>query len=308
MSSTYTIGELSRRTGVPVKTIRYYHEEGILEPHGTTEAGYRLYTAADEERLQSIRSFRALGFSLDAIRTMLDNPQDAKMLAQLQLHVLQTQLRALRRQKTIVESALELDSDDDIRARLHLANAAASLAAEERQAQVDAFIERASRGRSEGAAKIRQMALLDLPDELSPEQLEAWIELSALLRDEGFMETLHRQQQPFEGHTDQNRMAEFGPKIGALTAKAQALHDRGAGPSDPQVQELVSDWTALFAEALGRTPGDAFLRWFLEFSERTNDPRIERFWKLVGELRGYTVPSFTSAYALLIEGLRTRIG
>lgn len=308
MSSTYTIGELSRRTGVPVKTIRYYHEEGILEPHGTTQAGYRLYTAADEERLQSIRSFRALGFSLDAIRTMLDNPQDAKMLAQLQLHVLQTQLRALRRQKTIVESALDLDGDEDVRARLQLANAAASLAAEERQAQIDAFIERAARGRTDNAAKIRQMALLDLPDELSVEQLEAWIELSALLRDEGFMETLHRQQQPFDGRSGEERMAEFGPRIGALTAQAQALHARGAKPGEPEVQQLVERWTALFAEALERNPDDEFRRWFLDFSERTNDPRIERFWKLVGKLRGHSVPSFTSAYALLIEGLRARIG
>jgi len=308
MSNTYTIGELSRKTGVPVKTIRYYHEEGILQPHGTTEAGYRLYTAADEERLNSIRSFRALGFSLDAIRTMLDNPQDARMLAQLQLHVLQTQLRALRRQTTIVESALELDSDDDIRARLQLANAAASLAAEERQAHVDAFIERASLGHADNAAKIRQMALLDLPDELDPHQLEAWIELSSLLRDDGFLATIHKQHQPFDGQREGASAAEFGPQIGAITGEAQALYARGAKPEDREVQELVDRWTRLFAGALGRDPDDAFLRWFLTYSDETNDPRIERFWQLVGTLRGCAVPSFTCAYGLLIEGLRTRIG
>jgi DNA-binding transcriptional MerR regulator len=307
MNDTYTIGELSRKTGVPVKTIRYYHEEGILQPHGTTEAGYRLYTTADEERLNSIRSFRALGFSLDAIRTMLDNPQDARMLAQLQLHVLQTQLRALRRQMTIVESALELDSDDDIRARLQLANAAASLAAQERQAHVDAFIERASRGHADNAAKIRQMALLDLPDELDAKQLEAWIELSTLLRDDGFLATIHKQHQPFDGQA-QASGAEFGREIGAITGEAQTLYTRGAKPGDPQVQELVDRWTRLFAGALGRERDAAFLRWFLTYSSETNDPRIERFWQLVGTLRGCAIPSFTGAYGLLIEGLRTRIG
>lgn len=303
--TTYTIGELSRRTGVPVKTIRYYHEERILEPHGTTEAGYRLYTESDEQRLTTIRSFRALGFSIDAIRTMLENPEDARTLAQLQLHVLQQQLKALRRQESIVQSALTLESDDDIRARLQLANAAASLAAEERQAHVDAFLERASEGhRTSNPAKIRQMALLNLPDELEPRQLEAWLELSALLRDESFLDVLHKQQQPFDGNVDQTLAEQTGPQMFAITRKAQALADRGAAPGDAETRAAAEEWLTLFARVMQREPDAAFRRWMIAFASETNDPRIERFWQLVGTLRGQCIPSFTKAYALLIDAMR----
>jgi len=303
---TYTIGELSRRTGVPVKTIRYYHEEKILEPHGTTDAGYRLYTESDEERLTTIRSFRGLGFSIDAIRTMLDNPEDARTLAQLQLHVLQQQLKALRRQEAIVQSALVLESDEDIRARLQLANAAASLAAEERRANVDAFLERASSGhRLSNPSKIRQMALLDLPDELEPRQLEAWIELSALLHDDAFLEVLHKQQRPFDGDVDEALARETGPQMFAITREAQALYDRGATPEDPDVRAVAEKWLTLFARMMRREPDAAFRQWMIAFASETNDPRIERFWQLVGTLRGQCIPSFTKAYALLIDAMRT---
>ena len=303
--TTYTIGELARRTGVAVKTIRYYHEEKILEPHASTEAGYRLYTESDEERLLTIRSFRALGFSIDAIRTMLDNPDDARTLAQLQLHVLQQQLKSLRRQEAIVQSALALESEDDIRARLQLANAAASLAAEERQASVDAFLERAANGHRLGdPAKIRQMVMLDLPDELEPRQLEAWIELSALLRDDAFLEVLHKQQRPFDGDVDEELAKEIGGRMFAITRKAQALWESGATPEDPRTQAVAQEWLTLFARVMRREPDEAFRRWMIDFATQTNDPRIERFWQLAGTLRGQCVPSFTKAYALLVDSMR----
>jgi hypothetical protein len=55
------IGEVARLVGVSTKTIRYYHQIGLLAEPERTESGYRLYDAAHLLRLQHIRRLRALG-------------------------------------------------------------------------------------------------------------------------------------------------------------------------------------------------------------------------------------------------------
>jgi DNA-binding transcriptional MerR regulator len=57
------IGELSRRTGLSVKTIRYYSDEGLVTPSDRTEAGYRIYSDADLVRLDVIRTLRDAGWT-----------------------------------------------------------------------------------------------------------------------------------------------------------------------------------------------------------------------------------------------------
>src|SRR5690349_1103524 len=68
------IGEMAALVGVSPKTIRYYHEVGLLAEPARTEAGYRLYTAQDLLRLQRIRRLRALGLPLERIKEILGKP------------------------------------------------------------------------------------------------------------------------------------------------------------------------------------------------------------------------------------------
>lgn len=72
MRELLQIGEVARLVGVSTKTIRYYHEIGLLAEPERTESGYRLYTAQHLLRLQRIRRLRALGLSLERIREILD--------------------------------------------------------------------------------------------------------------------------------------------------------------------------------------------------------------------------------------------
>lgn len=65
------IHELTRQTGVPTKTIRYYESIGLLPPPTRAANNYRQYTPADVERLRFIASARSLGFSLDDISEIL---------------------------------------------------------------------------------------------------------------------------------------------------------------------------------------------------------------------------------------------
>ncbi len=65
------IGELARRTGCNIETIRYYEKVGMLALPMRTEGGFRLYGADDVRRLSFIRRSRELGFPLEEVRAML---------------------------------------------------------------------------------------------------------------------------------------------------------------------------------------------------------------------------------------------
>nr|WP_246192308.1 MerR family transcriptional regulator [Agromyces lapidis] len=65
------IGELAERTELSLRTIRHYDEAGLLKPSGRSEGGFRLYTAADLERLLVIRRMKPLGFTLDEMASLL---------------------------------------------------------------------------------------------------------------------------------------------------------------------------------------------------------------------------------------------
>lgn len=66
------IGTLAKRTGTKVQTIRYYEQIGLLPEPGRTEGGQRRYGDDDLDRLAFIRHARQLGFTLEAIRELLD--------------------------------------------------------------------------------------------------------------------------------------------------------------------------------------------------------------------------------------------
>jgi DNA-binding transcriptional MerR regulator len=67
----YTVGDVARLSGVSVRTLHHYDEIGLLVPGGRSPAGYRLYSAADLQRLQQIMLYRELEFGLEEIAEML---------------------------------------------------------------------------------------------------------------------------------------------------------------------------------------------------------------------------------------------
>lgn len=69
-----TVNEVSKLTGVSVRTLHYYDEINLLKPTKITESGYRLYDEASLERLQQILLFRELEFPLKEIKQILDSP------------------------------------------------------------------------------------------------------------------------------------------------------------------------------------------------------------------------------------------
>lgn len=68
----YSIGQLSKETGVTVRTLDYYDEINLLNPSSTTEGGHRLYAEDDVLRLQQVLAMKYMGFSLEQIKEKLD--------------------------------------------------------------------------------------------------------------------------------------------------------------------------------------------------------------------------------------------
>ena len=66
------IGELSRRTGVHIETIRYFEKVGLLETPSRTEGGHRVYSKRDVQALGFIKRARQLGFTPAEVRGMLN--------------------------------------------------------------------------------------------------------------------------------------------------------------------------------------------------------------------------------------------
>ena len=87
-----TVNEISKITGVSVRTLHYYDAIDLLKPSTITEAGYRLYDDTALSRLQNILLFRELQFPLKEIKTILDSPayDPAEALNQ-QIHLLELQ-------------------------------------------------------------------------------------------------------------------------------------------------------------------------------------------------------------------------
>ena len=95
-----TVKEVSKLTGVSVRTLHHYDAIGLLPPTSVTEAGYRLYDDAALERLQTILLFRELQFPLREIRNILDAPNFDPMDA------LRQQIRLLELQREHLDTLI----------------------------------------------------------------------------------------------------------------------------------------------------------------------------------------------------------
>jgi DNA-binding transcriptional MerR regulator len=103
----FTVGELAGLAGVTVRTLHHYGDVGLLEPSARSDAGYRLYGAADAERLTRILYYRDLGFGLDEIAALLDGDTPAVDHLRTQHRLLTERLARVQQMVTAVEREME---------------------------------------------------------------------------------------------------------------------------------------------------------------------------------------------------------
>jgi len=106
---TMNIGQAASQSGLPSKTLRYYEEMGLVQPHRTEGNDYRNYTAKDVEHLRFLQCARSVGFSLDVCRELLELYRDenrrcseSKKRVLERIQQVETQLRNLHLFKDIL--------------------------------------------------------------------------------------------------------------------------------------------------------------------------------------------------------------
>ncbi|WP_070380091.1 MerR family transcriptional regulator [Rhodococcus sp. WMMA185] len=111
MSEKHTVGVVGRLVGVSVRTLHHYDEIGLVTPSGRTPSGYRSYSDADVERLHQVLTYRELGFPLEEIAALLDDPDvDALSHLQRQHALLGERIDRLHQMVAAVEKMMEAKS------------------------------------------------------------------------------------------------------------------------------------------------------------------------------------------------------
>ncbi|MEU6405579.1 MerR family transcriptional regulator [Streptomyces sp. NPDC046985] len=104
----YSVGEVAGYAGVTVRTLHHYDEIGLLVPGDRSHAGHRRYGDADLDRLQRILFYRELGFPLEEVAALLDDPDaDPRAHLRRQHELLTARIEKLRKMAAAVEQAME---------------------------------------------------------------------------------------------------------------------------------------------------------------------------------------------------------
>ncbi|MEV5408233.1 MerR family transcriptional regulator [Thermopolyspora sp. NPDC052614] len=288
----YSIGELAELTGIPVKTIRFYSDTGVLPAPSRTSSGYRRYTDEHRVHLELVRTLREIGIDLATIRSL--GHRDLKEVLALHLRAVETQITALQRTRAVLRVTLDKDApaEEDLR-RLH---ALGKLGGAEMAALLDTFIDDVGgdiRPRHEWLAAMREHMLPELPAEPTTAQLDAWLELAELLADDDFRRRLREQSDGFwAGLRD---MAAYHEIINTVMEVGLAAVEEGIPPDSPEARPVLERVLAL----LGQTREQA-VRMFDE-----HDSRGERLWRLVAIVRDIEYdPRPGQAYAWIEQAAR----
>ncbi|MEV8316088.1 MerR family transcriptional regulator [Streptomyces sp. NPDC059900] len=105
---SYSVGQIAGFAGVTVRTLHHYDEIGLLVPGGRSHAGHRRYSDADLDRLQQILFYRELGFPLDEVAALLDDPDaDPREHLRRQHALLTGRITRLQEMAAAIETAME---------------------------------------------------------------------------------------------------------------------------------------------------------------------------------------------------------
>lgn len=98
------IGQLAARTGLPVRTLRFYADAGVLPEAGRNESGYRLFDAGAVARARLVRTLRELGVGLDDVKRVLAAEASLQNVAAAHACALDAQIRVLRLQRAVLRA------------------------------------------------------------------------------------------------------------------------------------------------------------------------------------------------------------
>lgn len=293
---TLSIGELSRRTGVPVRTIRFYCDEGFLEPVRSA-GGHRRFPAAAIERLTLLRRLRALGLGLAAVDTVLTGRGSVAEVAARERARIEAELATLTWRRASLR-AVEQAAPAERAARLELL--AAVTDGRTAQHRLETFWSRLALPSppGDGADMFLAVSVPEPPHDPTPQQVVAYATLVAIVDDPRLRHrTWARTRSGEEFAAYRNALLEGG--IGEACELARPLVRAGEPPG-------AGPWLDRFVEAhaatRGTPDGPAFRRALLRTAAVDRSPGLRRYWELVGDITGEDV-TVGQAHSWLLDSL-----
>ncbi|WP_063058251.1 helix-turn-helix domain-containing protein [Nocardia sienata] len=272
-----SIGEASRRTGVPIRTIRFYCDEQLL-PAGRTSGGHRVFTEETLTRLTSIQRLRALGLGLTVIAAILADEDTTRGAVAAERVAVEAELGALSWRHAIL-LALEETRDEDRRGTLaRLAGVAERGAARD---VLVGFWRRVLAAMPPGLFdEFVAMDIPAVPAMPTPGHVLAVAELTELARSAELGREISRQLWLSERESVRDERALMAELAHAHTGAAQRLLD-GADPGPGPELDL---FVAAHAGARGCRDTPAFRRRLA--AGATGHPAVTRYWLLTARALG----------------------
>jgi DNA-binding transcriptional MerR regulator len=300
----FTIGRLSRRTGLAVRTIRYWSDIGAVPPAGRSGSGHRLYDATCVARLELVATLRELGVGLADVRRVLEHKTTVAEVAAVHVEALDAQLAALRLRRAVLATVAKRRPGIE---EMTLMNKLAKLSAQERKQIIDDFVAEVFHGLDPdpGLAAHLRKATPELPDDPTGEQVDAWVELAGLVQDPSFRRRIRAmaeygaqataERESPESTGPDTRTADF---VSRVMEHAGAARQQGVGPESAEGAEVLD-------RILAGTPDDRRRPELLARLEAGTDARAERYWQLMGIINGWPpFPAHVPVFEWLIAALR----
>ncbi|MCX4594537.1 MerR family transcriptional regulator [Streptomyces sp. NBC_01549] len=286
----YSIGELAQRTGLTVKTIRFYSDRGIVAPADRTHAGYRRYAPDAVARLALVRALRELGVGLDTIRRVVDQELSLSEVAAEHAAALDVQISILRLRRAVLTAAAEREPTPK---EMEIMYQLATLSEAERRRLIDDLLDTVFEGLHSGPqhAAARRSMTPELPDNSTDDQVRAWVELAELSLDPDFRASLRRLAADHAADLPDGTPTPPRPDMVAVARDlVRPAMTCGISPDSPQADPVVAALTAHCALAHGR-PDDADLhRWLLRRLEAASDPDRDEYLRLLALINDWPVP------------------
>jgi DNA-binding transcriptional MerR regulator len=276
--SDMNIGELSRRSGLAVRTLRFYADAGVLPEAARSASGYRVFGPEVVAQARLLRTLRELGVGVEDIRRVLAAEVSLPQLADRHARALDAQIRTLRLQRAVLR-AVATSTDAEELARM---NDLTKLTADERGRILEDYLDAVYGGHESAAAARIRGGAPELPDDPTADQVAAWVELVELLRDPGYIASSRRIAQRVEIH---GAAPDGGHDAVALVAEQGGAAVRaGVEPGSPEALAVI--------ERVEAIAGCDRLN-LAERLEAVADGRLFRYWTLVGIVNGWPDPPVT---------------
>lgn len=299
-ASLLTIGDLARRTGVPVRTIRYWSETGAVPEATRSAGGHRLYDPDGLARLELVATLRELGLSHAEVRSVLNRENTVAEVAAIHVAALDAQITTLRLRRAVLSAIATGDREEP--GHMDRLNRMARLSAQERQQIIDDFAARVCEG-LDAEPQVRDRLRGGghrLPDAPTQEQLDSWLELSEMVQDPQFQQVARRAMEQSTGagqNVEPDRHRLFAQNLDRTVGAAIR---EGIEPDSPRATEVVDRLLGNPAPER-RTAVRDRLRAHLDAGI---DDRLEHYRRLLAIMHGQQPPSpRTAQYAWLAAAI-----